>query len=269
MSSPSYPVLKSEEPAGSDQYKQIAKEYKKSKMLPFRTESETPTIMGLIGKDLGEKNVCDLACGEGFYTRQYRDLTTGTVVGVDISENMINLANDQEDPNSPQKIQYRCADACKSEFLEEFGASFDVATATFLLNYATSKEMMDMFIESAFRLLKPGGKFIGINTSPFVTDQATFNKTHKYSVAYTTDESPIKEGDPLHIHLKMESGDAKFDNYFWTAETYEASFAKYGFQEVKWVNMGLKEGNDKEHWQDWLENSPLICFSTMKPSGDA
>ena len=115
-------------------------------MLPFRTESETPTIMNLIGNDLGDNNVCDLACGEGHYTRRYRDLTTGTVVGVDISENMINLANDQEDSDSPQKIQYRCADACKSEFLEEFGASFDVVTATFLLNYATSKEMMDMFI---------------------------------------------------------------------------------------------------------------------------
>ena len=182
---------------------------------------------------------------------------------------MIKLAQDQEDPNSPQKVEYRCADACKAGFIEEFGASFDVVTATFLLNYATSKEMMDTFVESAFKLLKPGGKFIGINTSPFVTDQVTFTKTHKYSVEYTTDKTPIKEGDPLHIHLKMESGDAKFDNYFWTAESYEASFVKYGFQEVKWVNMGLKEGNDKEFWQDWLENSPIICFDSKKPSADS
>ena len=55
--------------AGKDQYVEIAKEYKKSKMLPFRTESETPTFMKLIGNDLGDKTICDLACGEGFYTR--------------------------------------------------------------------------------------------------------------------------------------------------------------------------------------------------------
>lgn len=47
-----------------------------------------------------------------------------------------------------------------------------MVTATYLLNYATSTEMMDMFVEAARKLLKPGGRFIGINTSPFMTDQA-------------------------------------------------------------------------------------------------
>jgi len=256
----------SNQPSGTDHYKEIAKEYRKSKMLPFRTESETPTFMGLIGSDLGDKSICDLACGEGFYTRQYRAMTTGSVVGVDISANMIKLAHDQEDPTSALNIDYRCADACKADFLKEFESSFDIVTATFLLNYATSKEMLDLFIESAFRLLKPGGRLIGINTSPFVTDQVTFDITQKYSVSYTTDETPIKEGDPLHIHLTMESGDAKFDNYFWTTATYEASFLKYGFQQVKWVKMGLREDDDnvQAYWQDWLDNSPIICFSSIK-----
>lgn len=48
--------------------------------------------MNLLGCDLGDKSICDLACGEGFYTRKYSALTTGSVVGVDISENMIKLA---------------------------------------------------------------------------------------------------------------------------------------------------------------------------------
>jgi len=48
--------------------------------------------MKLLGSDLVDENICDLACGEGFYTRKFRALTSGRVVGVDISENMIKLA---------------------------------------------------------------------------------------------------------------------------------------------------------------------------------
>ena len=82
---------------GEDQYENIAEEYKKSKMLPFRTESETPTFMKLLGQDLGEQDILDMACGEGFYTRKLRQLTSGEVFGVDISQNMIDLAKNQDD----------------------------------------------------------------------------------------------------------------------------------------------------------------------------
>ncbi len=35
------------------------------------------------------EDVIDFACGTGFYTREIRKRTTGKVVGVDISEDMI------------------------------------------------------------------------------------------------------------------------------------------------------------------------------------
>jgi len=77
---------------GKNQYADITEDYKKSKQLPFRTESETPTFMELLGDDLGHKNVMDYACGEGHYTRKIREITKGTVMGVDISPEMIELA---------------------------------------------------------------------------------------------------------------------------------------------------------------------------------
>jgi ubiquinone/menaquinone biosynthesis C-methylase UbiE len=42
--------------------------------------------------DISGKDVLDLACGEGFFTRLIKQKTTGKVYGVDISENMISLA---------------------------------------------------------------------------------------------------------------------------------------------------------------------------------
>ena len=170
MESTSVSSVSTQDYQGEDQYKDIAKEYKKSKMLPFRTESETPTFMNLLGKDLGSQNICDLACGEGFYTRQYRNLTAGRVVGVDISENMIKLAQQQEElVKRGVPIEYRVDDCCN--LIEEFRENFDIVTATYLLNYATKKEMISGFTNAAFQLLKPGGRLVGINTSPFIGDQ--------------------------------------------------------------------------------------------------
>ena len=126
---------------GENQYADITIEYKKSKMLPFRTLSETPTFMKVLGNDLGGKNIIDYACGEGHYTRKIRELTQGKVVGVDISPEMVELAQSQEDKEGTT-IDYRVNDCCKTEFLEEFKEQFDVVTATYLLNYATNVEMI-------------------------------------------------------------------------------------------------------------------------------
>jgi toxoflavin synthase len=120
---------------GKNQYSEIAVEYKKSKMLRFRTESETPTFMKLLGENLGDKNIVDFACGEGFYTRKIREISSGRVMGVDISPEMIELAKRQEGPET--QIEYLIQDCCKSEFTEKYAEMFDDVTATFLLNYAT------------------------------------------------------------------------------------------------------------------------------------
>jgi ubiquinone/menaquinone biosynthesis C-methylase UbiE len=50
-----------------------------------------PTFLNTVGH-LSNEDVLDLACGTGFYTRVMRSMTTGKVYGIDISEDMINLA---------------------------------------------------------------------------------------------------------------------------------------------------------------------------------
>ena len=76
---------------GYDAYSDVAEAYKKSKQLCFRADLEIPSFMELVGT-LRDESVVDLACGDGFYTRLLRQLTTGEVCGVDICERMIELA---------------------------------------------------------------------------------------------------------------------------------------------------------------------------------
>jgi len=47
--------------------------------------------MKLVG-ELSNEDVIDLACGEGFYTRKMRVMTTGKVYGLDYCENFIKMA---------------------------------------------------------------------------------------------------------------------------------------------------------------------------------
>ena len=62
---------------------------------PYIADAEIPTFLDVFvnscsflpidNDDLEDISVCDLACGNGFYTRQIRQLTRGRVVGVDAS----------------------------------------------------------------------------------------------------------------------------------------------------------------------------------------
>ena len=51
--------------------------------------------MELIGDPTG-KDVLDVACGEGFYSRLIRQRGAAKVVGVDLSAGMVELARKQE-----------------------------------------------------------------------------------------------------------------------------------------------------------------------------
>ncbi len=58
-------------------YDNIAWQYKKSKELPIRQYAETYTYFHLIGEMAG-KTILDLACGEGFYTRKFKQKGAST-----------------------------------------------------------------------------------------------------------------------------------------------------------------------------------------------
>ncbi len=72
-------------------YDPIAEQYKRSKEQPWRTHIEAFTLLELVGDPTGLEAV-DLACGEGFYSRLLRQRGAAKVVGVDLSQGMIELA---------------------------------------------------------------------------------------------------------------------------------------------------------------------------------
>ncbi|MBO1047533.1 MAG: class I SAM-dependent methyltransferase [Dolichospermum sp. JUN01] len=240
-------------------YDSIAKEYKESKELPMRLHIEAYTYFNMLG-NLAEKSILDLACGEGFYTRKFKDQGAAKVVGVDISQKMIELAREEE-TRKFQNIEYILGDVLE---LGEIG-SFDLVVASYLLNYARSSEELLKMCKSIFANLKPGGRFVTINSNPSQAP-VSYLKTEKYGFIKSID-SPLIEGTPIKYTF-INNHKFTFDNYYLSIPTHEWAFQSVGFKEVRWQSPivspdGIKEFG-QEFWQDFLDSVPIIGIECFK-----
>ena len=75
------------------EYDTIGKKYYKCKQQPWRKYVEEYTLNKMLG-DINDKTILDLACGDGFYSRKFSIRNPKKIVGVDISKEMIVLANE-------------------------------------------------------------------------------------------------------------------------------------------------------------------------------
>lgn len=116
-------------------YDAIAEQYQLTKQQPWRTFIECFTLMELIGDPFGMA-VLDVACGEGFYTRVIRKRGAARLMGIDLSEGMIELARQQE-ALQQLGIEYLVRDARELPDTNEF----DLVVAAYLLNYARTRDV--------------------------------------------------------------------------------------------------------------------------------
>ena len=109
------------------------------------------TLLQLVG-DVSGFHLLDLACGHGRLTRELAR-RGGQVVGVDISEALLNLARAQE-LKHPLKITYIRADASSTLTLES--EAFDGVACSFGLS---DIDDLDGAIATVERVLRPHGFF--------------------------------------------------------------------------------------------------------------
>jgi toxoflavin synthase len=245
----------------SNQYDQIAEQYRRSKLVPWRHHIEQYSLLETLG-DVSGKTVLDLACGEGYYTRLMRGLGAERVTGVDISAKMIELAQASE-KEIPLGVEYVAADARSVRLTDPF----EVVLAAYLLNYAcTREELLDMCVAIA-RNLKPGGRFVTVNNNP-LQQPATFKATRKYGFVKSADEE-IRNGTPLHYTIFLDDGTFQFDNYHLDVATHEWALREAGLAGIQWHPMRLSpaeaNGPNREHWDDFFADPPVILLECHKP----
>jgi SAM-dependent methyltransferase len=241
-------------------YDLIAEEYKASKMVPWRVHCESFTFFRLAG-DLIGLNTLDLACGEGFYTRQLRLRGAANAVGVDLSAGMIKLAEDAEVRN-PLGIQYHVGDA----FDMDLGMSFDMITASYFLNYAQNRAHLMQAATNIYSHLKPGGRFITINSNPDYRCDAPAMRPY----GFTRENASYDEG--AEIIYRFFAGDGSsidVTNYHIDRDVHNECFTEAGFEDVNWHPIEVSpegvDGFGEDYWKPILDCHPVIGLSCRKP----
>jgi ubiquinone/menaquinone biosynthesis C-methylase UbiE len=242
----------------ADEYDRIGVQYKESKRLPFRHYVEEHSMFTLLG-DLAGRSVVDLACGEGIYARKLMQAGARRVVGVDISPEMIALA-EQAEAFEPVGVRYVVADAAAVELAEPF----DIALCSYLFNYARSRAELRSLVESVRRLVRPGGMVVGCNDYPD-NPPANFDRYRPYGFTKIGEAEP-REGDTITYRWFNPDGSTfEIDNYFLPTNAYRAEFARAGFASFEWVipevsREGL-EAFKPGFWDAYLDSPPIVSFT--------
>ncbi len=119
-----------------------------------------PHVFSAVGQLSGE-SVFDIGCGEGYCARVLKQQGAGDIVGVDLSEHMIDIAKAQE-AQAPLGIDYRAANIVSYQN----DRTFDLCVAVFLFNYLKTDEMHAV-MKLAYDALVPGGRFLFTIPHPF------------------------------------------------------------------------------------------------------
>ena len=110
--------------------------------------------------DVKGLKILDLGCGSGEECVEYIKMGAKAVVGVDISEKMLEVAKEK---NSDPAITYLCM---PMEDIGSIEGEFDLAVSSLALHYI---EDFKGVVKNVGRLLKKGGEFIFSQEHPMVT----------------------------------------------------------------------------------------------------
>jgi 2-polyprenyl-3-methyl-5-hydroxy-6-metoxy-1,4-benzoquinol methylase len=149
---------------------------------------EKPALFSLV-PDLNGKKILDLGCGYGENCKEFLKLGARKVVGVDISQKMLDIA---EIENKEETISYI---NLSMEEIEQLNETFDVVTSSLAFHYI--KEF-DTLVKNIYNLLNPGGHLIFSQENPINTCFSSGSR-------WTKDE----EGNVVCANLYQYSMDGK------------------------------------------------------------
>lgn len=141
---------------------------------------EIPALFSLM-PDLKGKKVLDLGCGFGEHCKQFIECGAQKVVGIDISEKMLEVAKKE---NSDPKITYL---HMPMEEITKLNEQFDVVVSSLALHYI---EDFVGVVNGIYHLLKVDGVFVFSQENPLCT-------CHSGGDRWTRDE----DGDKLYLNL--------------------------------------------------------------------
>ncbi|AZP21865.1 class I SAM-dependent methyltransferase [Streptomyces aquilus] len=239
------------------QYDAIGEAFEGFKALPLTRFGEVPSFLALVG-DVRGKSVLDLACGTGFYSREFKRRGATDVFGVDISGEMIAAARDIE-RREPLGVRYEVGDVAELPPLEP---KFDVALGVQCLNYADSIAELDRMCRNIHRNLVPGGAFFVLCQRPDYRFDCASLDTYGFRCEPTGEEA--EAGPRCRVTALLEPEPISILGTVPRREVYEESLRAAGFGGIEWVPLSVSEAGirefGEEFWTDLLAHPPLVML---------
>jgi SAM-dependent methyltransferase len=220
---------------------------------------EDYTFSSILG-DVSGKSVLDVGCGTGASTRLIKQLGAARVVGMDISSEMLKLAQ-VEEQRRPLGIEYVLGDMFAPAIL----GCFDLVSAFGSLTSSPTRDHLLKTAEMIFNNLIAGGRLVAsfYEPQPLPVSQ----RLEKYGLTFSMPE-PLQEGDAFHMVIRTNGEPLTFQDYYYRRTTYEWAFRTAGFQTIRWHRplvspQGLQQFG-QEFWQDYVENQVSIYLECVK-----
>lgn len=239
------------------QYDMIGEAYEGFKALPLEQYAVVPSFLAMVG-DVRGKSILDLACGTGFYSREFKRRGATDVLGIDISGEMVAVARQLEE-RDPLGVRYEVGDAAE---LRPLGERFDLTLAVQLLNYAPDIATTERMCRKIHRNMKPGGELFLLNQSPDFRFDGPGPDKYGFRSVLTGEE--VETGRQVRTTALLDPAPVSFVANLPRRDVYEKCLQAAGFSDLTWVPLTVSEAGVREfgadHWSDFHANPPLVML---------
>lgn len=217
---------------------------------------EVRTMLQLAGRIEG-CDVLDLACGSGYYGREFLRHGARSALGVDQSQGMIDFARALSAHRGDDMI-FEAHDILAMPFDGEY----DIVLASYLFNYAKSLEELRRMFEAVVPHVKRGGRLVIQTLNPDF--RLAMGNYAAYGVK-VLEEVPWQQGARLQLEFPG-SPPAQITNYRWERDHYEWAARLAGFSASHWHEPTLQEADiaarSPGYWEGYVHNCMsvnLLC----------
>lgn len=210
-------------------------EFKKNRnnsTINFNDCIETPILLAML-PNLHGKSILDIGCGMGQHAKQYSEMGAKSILGIDISEKMLEYARKHFCADNITYHQMALEDICV------LNQTFDLVTSSLVFDYVQN---FDELMRNVYALMKDDAEFV-------------FSMSHPMETAY--------DGQ-YPRYTRSESGErlyANINNYFvegqrkirWVVDDYELYHRTFSSILNSLINAGfLIEECQESHISDEL-----------------
>jgi SAM-dependent methyltransferase len=237
----------------TEQYDAIGARFEESKSTAAFSAADTFTLCGALG-DVTGLSALDLACGYGYNTRLLAERGARPVVGVDVSVEMVRLAQ-KDEARAPLGVDYVIADVTDLPPLRRF----DLATAIYLFNYAPTRATLRSMFLSIRANLADHGRLLAIVPHPTPFPEGNYEEFGLRIL-----ERVPGEEVPLIRQEFTTDPPTPFEDYEWQLADYELAATQAGFGTVRWspIRTPPADGDrDETFWQRYRQQ-PVSCLMT-------